>query len=365
LTSTFEQAGLYDPAAPDATARLDLLQHLAARGATVENMLEADARGQLVTAAADLSMFDIGNALSLEEVADRCGVSPDRVLRLRLASGLPVEEGALFPEWLPEDIGGFELGSALFGDAPTMAFSRVMGASAARVAEAAVALFLTEVNTQLTESDASPLEWAIANEEGAALVGVVMSLVSHLVREHLPLAIRRQRSTFAPGVGPESVLAIGFVDLAGSTEWAESLSVREQADALALFESAAWDIATRLGGRIVKLIGDEVMFATSGPAAACRIALDLCAVVDGEPSLPRARGAVGYGLVWARDGDYYGSMVNLISRSVKAAEEGAVVVTAEVVEQCEAEGAPLQVTELGPLRLRGIERPVPLFVAHR
>ena len=150
---------------------------------------------------------------------------------------------------------------------------------------------------------------------------------------------------------------VGYSRLMGADEAGTLASLKRHRETI--FDPA---VAAH-NGRIVKLIGDEVMFATSEPAAACRIARELCAAVDGEPSLPRARGAVGYGLVWARDGDYYGSLVNLISRSVKAADEGAVVVTAEVVERCEADGAPLRTAALGPLRLRGIERPVPLFVA--
>ena len=55
-------------------------------------------------------------------------------------------------------------------------------------------------------------------------------------------------------------MGIGFVDLVGSTAWSSHLTLEEHALALTAFETAAWDITTGHGGRVVKLIGDEVMF---------------------------------------------------------------------------------------------------------
>ena len=67
--------------------------------------------------------------------------------------------------------------------------------------------------------------------------------------------------------------------------------------ALAGFESAAWDIASAHGGRVVKLIGDEAMFLAPTGAAGARIALELCRAVAADDALPEAGGAVGYGTV--------------------------------------------------------------------
>ena len=129
--------------------------------------------------------------------------------------------------------------------------------------------------------------------------------------------------------GPSERIALGFVDLVGSTAWAEGLSLRDQSLALSGFESTAWSSAVLAGGRVVKMIGDEVFFVAPSVDAACRIALDVCAAVAVDPLLPAARGAVGYGLVTPREGDYFGPLVNLVSRLVKVAEPGAVVVTAD------------------------------------
>jgi adenylate cyclase len=359
----FEEAGLYDPAAPDGPERLALLEHLVERGVTIEEMAAAKSMDQfLPTLAADRVTFDLGPALPVEQVAEKAGVPVERVLRVRLASGLPAEADQPLPAWTVDDVTGFDAASALFGDGATLAFTRVMGSSAARVAEAAIDLFIAEVDTQLNARAATPLEWAEANEVAASLLEVATSIMSHLIREHVTLAIRGQRAG-GGGDGNVRVMAIGFVDLANSTEWAGSIPLREQADALALFEKAAWEIAATRRGRVVKLIGDEAMFAAADPADACQIALDLCAAVANDPSLPEARGAVGFGDVVTRDGDYYGSLVHIVARAVKVADESQVVVDEAVAAYCRTHGAPIHFTSLGAQRLRGIEEPVVLWVA--
>ena len=363
---SFEAAGLYDPAAPDASERLALLEHLVERGVTIEEMTAAeDLTPFLATLAADRILLDIGPVLSAHEIAEQTGVAIDRVLRIRLASGLPGEEDQDLPAWVVEDVIGFELAAALFGEGATLAFTRVMGSSAGRIAEAAIGLFLAEVDSQLSARGATGLEWAQANEQAASLSGVITTIMTHLVREHLMLAIRRQRAaTGSDGnVGNVRAMAVGFVDLANSTEWGTSHPLREQVDALALFEKAAWEIATTRGGRIVKLIGDEAMFASTDPVVACEIALDLCAAVSNETSLPEARAAVGYGDVVTRDGDYFGPLVHVVARSVKVAAESSIVVDDAVVKRCQAAGAPINFTSLGPQNLRGIEEPVLLYAA--
>ena len=164
--------------------------------------------------------------------------------------------------------------------------------------------------------------------------------------------------------GPGERVALGFVDLVGSTAWAEGLSLRDQSLALSGFESTAWSSAVLAGGRVVKMIGDEVFFVAPSVDTACRIALDVCGAVAVDPLLPAARGAVGYGLVTPREGDYFGPLVNLVSRLVKVAEPGAVVVTADAAATLPDDGG-WRRDEIGLQSLRGVERPVSVVAVHR
>lgn len=158
-------------------------------------------------------------------------------------------------------------------------------------------------------------------------------------------------------------MAVGFVDLVGSTGWTATQTSGQHATSLSIFERAAWDITAVHGGRVVKLIGNEAMIVAPDPLACCRIALDLCAAADREPSLPFARGAVGFGLMTARDGDYFGPLVNLVARATKGARPGAVVVTTEVADFLDP--AEWILTPQPASQLRGIDEPVALVEVER
>jgi adenylate cyclase len=97
--------------------------------------------------------------------------------------------------------------------------------------------------------------------------------------------------------------------------------------------------------------------------AACRIGLEVVRAADLDPVLPPARGAVGYGLVTPREGDYFGPLVNVVSRLEKVASPGTVVVTEEAAAAL-PEGDWV-VEDLGAEFLRGVEHPVRVLAISR
>jgi adenylate cyclase len=127
------------------------------------------------------------------------------------------------------------------------------------------------------------------------------------------------------------------------------------------FDELASDLVVDRGGRLVKLIGDEVMFVAADPGTACEIALDLTDRLDAHPRLPSARGALACGEVLTRDGVYFGPVVNLAARAVKLADPGTVLVSSEVRRAAtDYEFAPI-----GAQQLRGFDEPVDLFRVER
>src|SRR5438067_7592158 len=150
------------------------------------------------------------------------------------------------------------------------------------------------------------------------------------------------------------MLPVGFVDLVGSTPMASRLSTSELGAALAAFEATASDIVVEKGGRIVKLIGDEIMFTTTEPAVALAIAAELVHAFEHHPVLPGVRAGLSYGQVLTRYGDCFGPVVNLAARVVGVADPGAVVMAADVP----ANG--WKVEPLGPHTLKGFDAPVEL-----
>ena len=141
----WRDAGLYDPDGPGAADRLALLQYLTEHGATVEQMVVAHRMGTLPGVASDLVTQGRTDLITVTELAFRCGLSTSRVMRALLAAGIPAEAETLVPADLGALLAAFEQGAALMGEDAILAFTRVLGAAAINVAEAAIALFLAEL----------------------------------------------------------------------------------------------------------------------------------------------------------------------------------------------------------------------------
>jgi class 3 adenylate cyclase len=109
---------------------------------------------------------------------------------------------------------------------------------------------------------------------------------------------------------------------------------------------------------LVKLIGDEAMLVAGDPATLCAVAVAVCEMATSDPVLPGARGAVGFGSVTARDGDYFGPLVNVVARASKLAPRGGIVVTAEVAASLDP--ATWSTEPLGAAELRGVSGAVSL-----
>jgi adenylate cyclase len=163
----------------------------------------------------------------------------------------------------------------------------------------------------------------------------------------------------AMGVGERAVLAVGFLDVVGSTQLTWDVGAAAVGSALSEFERrAAEEIATR-GGRLVKTIGDEVMFVATTADDAATIALELARFADSHPILTALRGSAAWGEAVRGFGDFYGPVVNLAARMVKEATPGAVVVDAEFATALSPSVA--RTVALGDRLLRGFEEAVPLF----
>jgi class 3 adenylate cyclase len=352
----FVDAGLYDPAAPAAADRLALLRHLTELGFTVEEMATADQDGRL-TALAVERMVAGGTGMTLAEVASRSGVAPQLLERAQRALGLPPIDG---PFYDAQATATFAAAAAFFGEDEALQFTRVLGSAIARVLDAAVSLFVTEVVSDAT----SELELSRRGEDATRLLLSLPDTIAALFPAYVSDAVRRLRANAAPIDGGVHI-AVGFVDLVGSTSLVQRLSGPDLARAVGEFEIAAYDLAVSHDSRVVKFVGDEAMFVSPDPAAACSIGLGLCEVVAAHPILDRAHGAVGLGAAVAQSGDYYGPLVTLVSRLTGVATAGQVLGTADLASAISTAGAPYSFASTGAHALRGFAEPVEAFAITR
>jgi adenylate cyclase len=229
--------------------------------------------------------------------------------------------------------------------------TRVYGSSMARIADA-------EVQTSLARNpdESAKLAELYALTAGGPLTGVA-AILEHVWRRHLQVAIRRQTMI---DTDTEGSMAVGFCDLVGFTAMSQQLNDEELAAVVARFEELAYDTVAAGGGRVVKMIGDEVMFVVENPNIAAHIGIALADAYSDEDSLSDVRVGIAYGPVLGREGDYYGPVVNLASRIVNIAFPGTVVVSTEVADAI-ASDDDLEVRPLRPRLLKDIGR-VPLSV---
>lgn len=355
-------AGLYDPGAEDAGDRLDLLAYLLDQGCTVDDLVRADAEGRLLSAASDALLGRNEPRIGRDEIAALAGIDPRAVAGAWRALGFPdPPPGADL--WWPSDadlFSSFALAADLFGPDRVRQFSRVMGRAAAQVAEAAVALFNTDVRAPLEEGDPRPVEVARANVAGQLAADVIPRVFEAAFRHHVQATGRRVDETTFSDDGRRPVLCVGFADLVGSTELAHRLDPASTARLAADLEQAATDAVARAAGHLVKTIGDGVLFTTPGPAAALTIAEELVAWAAGDDRLDGLRVGLASGPVVWQDGDVHGTVVNLAARLCDAATGGQVLVDAGVAAAHTPDGEPALVPA-GRFTLRGFAAPVDVF----
>lgn len=352
----YEAAGLYDPSSPRAAERLELLEWLSGQGASLDEMKVANARGQLVFLTTHLQRPSRG--LSQQELAERLGQQPDLVDRFRVAFALPpVAPGQ--PWCNEEEARMFEAvagGVALFGERGMLRLMRVVGASSSRIAEAMVTANLERMRA-LVGSGASELEQARANLAAVQGADGPGRIVTALLGIHLQISAQQVRARRS-GVEAETIPGcVGFVDLVGSTTLSRRLSSTDLAAVVDRFEEVAHEVAINRRGRIIKFIGDEVMFVTGDAASACDIALALIEAFEGDPAV-KPRAGLAAGELLDRGGDYYGPVVNTAARLAELAVPHEVLVTAEVADAIG--NAALKSEPAGRRLLRGFDEPIPL-----
>ncbi|MBI2710679.1 MAG: hypothetical protein HYX34_13460 [Actinobacteria bacterium] len=157
------------------------------------------------------------------------------------------------------------------------------------------------------------------------LLPTMPRILDYVWRRHMQAAARRALVRQSTGQAREEK-AVGFADLVGFTALSQQLDERDLAALVDRFEALAYDTVTGLGGRVVKMIGDEVMFVVDDVRSAAEIALSLAEAYAADESLNDVRVGLAFGPLLEREADCFGPVVNRASRIVGIAFPGSVVV---------------------------------------
>jgi len=162
----------------------------------------------------------------------------------------------------------------------------------------------------------------------------------------------------APIPEPPSPPAIVFVDLSGFTRLTHERGDESAVAAATSLQRHADAIASRHGGRLVKLLGDGAMLRLADASVGLDAALDLVETMSGEGALSSHAG-VDAGPVIERDLDVFGQTVNLASRIADAAGPGEVLASQAVADV--AGDGTFGFERMQDAELKGLPGPIALF----
>src|SRR5262249_38564443 len=114
-----------------------------------------------------------------------------------------------------------------------------------------------------------------ARYRASEMVAPLATAIAELFKGHVYVAARRIRGAQPAGSDDVARLTVGFVDLVGFTTLARTMEPRALAEVVESFEETARDVAALHDARVVKFVGDEVMFVAESASAACEVALSL------------------------------------------------------------------------------------------
>src|SRR6476661_7750149 len=220
-----------------------------------------------------------------------------------------------------------------------------------------------DLEAALDEADARAVPDLIAAEASALkltdMADQLEPLLIYAWRRHLTAAISRMLADADPQQSSQGVRrVVGFADLVNFTSLVRRMTERQLAVVVQRFEALATDIVTAHGGRVIKTVGDEILFVTIDAAPAAAVALDLVETMAEDELLPDVRVGMAVGPVLSRLGDVFGTTVNRASRLTSVAPGGGVLVD-DALASALASVSGFETTALRRRTLRGIGEVTP------
>jgi adenylate cyclase len=349
-----------------AAAQARVVSRMRERGYSLEDLKEAGREGRLAFGFTEELFTGADEAITIEQAAEETGLEPELVERILVILGTPKGHRELSQE----DLAALRhCARVLAAGFPLVAFLqlvRVYAQSMRRIADAEVRLFHLYVHEPLIRDAVPELEMA---EEMGELAGDILPLAApltdYLHQRYLRFFVEQDvvghmeadsaMDTAEIELGHVHI-ALCFIDLTGFTRYTEE---EGDIEALDVVESFVANVEATLPreATIVKTIGDEVMVVSPDPASLTEWAVDF---LSRFPQQPQPRVGIHYGDAVYRDGDYFGSQVNLAHRIVNRALAGEVLVTDAVCAAITGSDR-LELDAIGEVKLKGFPSPTELY----
>ncbi len=297
-----------------------------------------------------------------DEVAERSGLPVDQARRIWRILGFP--EHGDERAFTQADVDALSvvvglLGDDLFDLDLVLNVARGVGLTMARLADWEVGALVQRVDEAydaagVPGSPAATAAWLTA-EYGESFE----RLLIHVWRRHLSAAITRMESMRAIADDPHTTdVTVGFADIVGFTALSNELTRQRIGDLVEIFETRCGDVIAGQNGRLIKSMGDAVLFVNDDPMRAFATAEGIITVIGRDPRMPDVRVGLASGSVVLRLGDVFGPPVNLAARLTQVARRNRIIVdhaTAALLPDDEIDARPLPAR---PVRGFGVLEPV-------
>ncbi len=237
---------------------------------------------------------------------------------------------------------------------------RGVGLSMARLADWEVGALIQRIEAAFVEdggpgsSPTAATDWAL-DKYGDRFEVILL----YAWRRHLAAAVARVESMRAIDADPHTTdLTVGFADIVSFTALSNELSREKIGDLVEVFEARCGDVIAANGGRLIKSMGDAVLFVNEGALGAFETAEGIIKVVGRDKRMPDVRIGLATGSVVMRLGDVFGPPVNLAARLTAVARRNRVIVdheTAGALPNDQIETRPLPAR---PMRGFGVLEPL-------
>lgn len=350
---------------PAAAAQARIVARMRERGHSLEELKEAGKEGRLSFGLAEDLFADTSGRVDLETASERTGLSVELIERVMTVLGTPTEREPTLSE---RDVDALRrMGDVAQAGLPVEAvlqLTRVYAQAVRRIADAEVRLFHLFVHEPMIRDGLSEIEVAeglgeLVRVTSPATVPLFEYLHERYVGYFLEQdVIGHMESDFGGDTNLDHVrTTLCFIDLTGFTRFTEQ---EGDATAFSVIEQFTETVEATLPpeANIVKTIGDEVMVVSPDPVSLSEWAVGFLALFTDRPK-PRA--GIHHGAVVFRDGDYFGSQVNLTHRVVNRALGGEVLITDAVAAWLD-DHPDLETDPIGEVDLKGFPQPTPLFL---
>lgn len=286
------------------------------------------------------------------EVAEAVGVPMHRARRFWRALGF-ANVGDAAVEFTDSDIRALRtlvdfVADGLVDEHQVVHLTRLLGRAAGRLAGSHVELVTDRLDQAGIHADSRA---SAVGRQARRMTADVEWLLGYAWRRHMGAAIHRLDPDLAGHV--PTTLGVGFADIAGFTELSSQLSDADLTRAIERFEGRAADIVAECGGKVVKLLGDEVLFVAYDADVTAEIALRLVEAFRHDHMLPGVHIGLSLGPVVRHLGDVFGTTVNVASRLTAMTSANTVLTTDELATSL-ASDSPYAITPVGKRHIRGI-----------